>query len=139
MKNELVTTNIPGAGILLKTHKSRKFGTAIHSEMHYHDEIELLAVTEGELFCIVSGKHYHCQKGNVLFFSARIPHATYVENSACTYTLIQFRPEHFLGDSNNTGKYFKALEFMIRVSSTAESIAPSSIIPTFSGITSLFT
>ena len=106
MKNELIKNNIPGAGILLKTHKSREFETAIHSEMHYHDEIELLAVTEGELFCVVSGKHYHCQKGDVLFFSARIPHATYVENSACTYTLIQFRPEHFLGDSNNTGKYF---------------------------------
>lgn len=106
MKNELIKNNIPGAGILLKTHRSPEFETAIHSEMHYHDEIELLAVTEGELFCVVSGKHYHCQKGDVLFFSARIPHATYVKNSSCAYTLVQFRPEHFLGDSNNTGKYF---------------------------------
>jgi len=106
MKNELIKNNIPGAGILLKTHKSQEVETSMLSELHYHDEIELLAVAEGELFCVVSGKHYHCQKGDVLFFSARIPHATYVENSACTYTLIQFRPEHFLGDSNNTGKYF---------------------------------
>ncbi len=106
MKNELIKNNIPGAGVLLKTHRSREFETAIHSEMHYHDEIELLAVTEGELFCIVSGKHYHCQKGDVLFFSARIPHSTYVENSKCAYTLLQFRPEQYLGDSNNTGKYF---------------------------------
>ena len=106
MKNELIKTNIPGAGVLLKSHLSKGIETAVHSEMHYHDEIELLAVTEGELFCVVSGKSYRCQKGDVLFFSARIPHSTYLENSFCNYTLIQFRPEHFLGDSNNTGKYF---------------------------------
>ena len=106
MKNEQIKTNVPGAGVLLKSHSSKGIETAVHSEMHYHDEIELLAVTEWELFCVVSGKSYRCQQGDVLFFSARIPHSTYLENSACSYTLIQFRPEHFLGDSNNTGKYF---------------------------------
>ena len=106
MKNELITTNVPGAGVRLKTHKSEKIESSVHSDLHYHDEIELLAITEGELFCVVSGKSYRCQKGDILFFSARIPHSTYVENSACSYTLIQFRSEHFLGDSNNTGKYF---------------------------------
>ena len=106
MKNELITTNVPGTGVRLKTHRSEKIESSVHSDLHYHDEIELLAITEGDLFCVVSGKSYRCKQGDVLFFSARIPHATYVENSACTYTLIQFRPEHFLGDSNNTGKYF---------------------------------
>ena len=106
MKNELIKTNVPGAGILIKTHHTAKPETKALSEHHYHNEIELLAITEGELFCVVNGKHYHCRKGDVLFFSARIPHATYIQNSACDYTLIQFRPEHFLGDSNNTGKYF---------------------------------
>lgn len=106
MKNELVTTNVPGTGVRLKTHSSTKIETTVHSELHYHDEIELLAITAGELFCVVSGKSYRCQQGDVLFFSARIPHATYVENSTCSYTLVQFRSEHFLGDSNNTGKYF---------------------------------
>ena len=106
MKNELITNNIPSAHIHLKTHRSDQILTKIHSELHYHDEIELLAITEGELFCVVSGKPYRCRQGDVLFFSARIPHATYVENSTCAYTLVQFRSEHFLGDSNNTGKYF---------------------------------
>ena len=106
MRNELITNNIPSADIRLKTYQSDKTESAVHSELHYHDEIELLAITEGELVCVVSGKHHRCQQGDVVFCSARIPHSTYVENSKCAYTLIQFRPEHFLGDRNNTGKYF---------------------------------
>lgn len=106
MKNELVTTNVPEARIRLKTYTTNTTTRAILSDLHYHDEIELLAITEGELFCVVSGKAHLCQKGDVLFFSARIPHSTYVQNSNCSYTLVQFRPELFLGDSNNTGKYF---------------------------------
>ena len=106
MKNELVTNNIPGASIRLKTYSSNKKETSIHSDLHYHDEIELLAITEGDFYCVVSGKHYHCRQGDVLFFSARIPHSTYVQNSTCSYILLQFRPELYLGDSNNTGKYF---------------------------------
>lgn len=106
MKNELITNNVPGAGIRLMTYESKGTQTTVLSEMHYHDEIELLTITQGELFCVVSGKTYLCQKGDILFFSARIPHTTYIQNSKCGYTLIQFRPEHFLGDSNNTGKYF---------------------------------
>ncbi len=106
MRNELITSNIPGSGILISRHAGIGKANAVLCDTHYHDEIELLSIDEGELSLLVNGKRHHCQKGDVIFISARIPHATYYAEGRCSYTLVQFRPEHFLGDSNNTGKYF---------------------------------
>ena len=106
MRNELITTNVPGANILIDTYSSERAPYSLLCDSHYHDEIELLAITKGELSFVVNGKHYLCREGDTVFCSPRIPHATYLTDQACAYTLIQFRPEHYLRDDNNTGKYF---------------------------------
>jgi len=106
MRNELVTNNVRFANLLIDTHSSKQESHSLLCDLHYHDEVELLAITEGELSFVVNGKHHICRKGDTVFCSPRIPHATYVTEGACAYTLVQFRPEHYLGDSNNTGKYF---------------------------------
>lgn len=106
MRNELVTANIPGGSILIDRHSSRGEKNRVLCDMHYHDEVELLSITDGSLVILVNGIQHPCQKGDIIFFSPRVPHATYYNGDSCAYTLVQFRPEHFLGDSNNTGKYF---------------------------------
>ena len=106
MRNELVTANIPGGSILIDCHSSRGEKNRVLCDMHYHDEVELLSITEGSLLILVNGIQHPCKKGDIIFFSPRVPHATYYNGDSCSYTLVQFRPEHFLGDSNNTGKYF---------------------------------
>ena len=106
MRNELVTNNVPSAKILIGKHTQNGKPDALLCDLHYHDEIELLSITEGEMTFVAGGKTRTCHKGEVLFFSPRIPHATYNAKMPCAYTLVQFRPEHYLGDGNNTGKYF---------------------------------
>ena len=106
MRNELITANVPNAEILIGKHAPAGEPNALLCDLHYHDEIELLSITEGEMTFVVNAKPRVCHKGDVIFFSPRIPHATYNATKPCAYTLVQFRPEHYLGDGNNTGKYF---------------------------------
>ena len=106
MRNELISANVPNANILIGSHTPSGNKNELLCDLHYHDEIELLSITEGEMAFVVNGKKRVCQAGDTVFFSPRIPHATYNAEIPCAYTLVQFRPEHYLGDSNNTGKYF---------------------------------
>lgn len=106
MRNELIFNNVPGANLLIAAQDTGEQKNALLCDLHYHDEIELLSITSGELEFLVNGKRHLGKEGDTVFFSARIPHATYTTDTPCTYTLVQFRPEQYLGDSNNTGKYF---------------------------------
>ncbi len=106
MKNELVRVNVPNAHILIKKQSAFKKAGSKLCELHYHDEIELISITSGELVFSVNSKPQVCRTGDIIFFSPRIPHITYNSEFPCTYTLLQFRLEHYLDDTNNIGKYF---------------------------------
>lgn len=106
MKNELIFANVPGSGILIDAQGSCGRRNVFLCDLHYHDEIEILSITYGEMELFVNGKLHPCRAGDLVFCSSRIPHATYVTDKGCTYTLVQFRSENYLEDGNNTGKYF---------------------------------
>lgn len=106
MKNQLIHLNIPNANVLIRESMIQKEAGHKLSDLHYHSELELLLITSGKLVFTVNNTPHLCQKGDVVFFSSRIPHATYTAESAVSYILVQFRLEHYIDDSNNIGKYF---------------------------------
>lgn len=106
MKNERIFTNVPNANTLITAQGSCGRRNVFLCDLHYHDEVELLSITYGALDLFVNGRRHPCREGDLVFLSSRIPHATFVTDKGCTYTLVQFRPEHYLEDSQNAGKYF---------------------------------
>lgn len=106
MRNELVYSNVPVADVRIEALYGDGPAHGVICTLHYHDELEIISVTEGEMEFSVDDKRYRAQTGDTVFCSARIPHATYLIDGSCRYTLIQFRPEKYLEDDNNNGKYF---------------------------------
>lgn len=62
--------------------------------MHYHDEIELLRVFEGEFPCMVNGNRVVLHAGELLFINSRVPHATVPK--LAKYEMIQISADRLL-------------------------------------------
>ena len=63
--------------------------------IHYHDELEFLAVYEGEFGCTVYDKEYVARAGDVIFINSRVPHST--RNITPTRVgLVQFKESDFI-------------------------------------------
>ena len=104
MFNQLVRSTLKNENIHLGIGTTPK--NKLASELHYHDEIEILHVDSGLFYILVNGKEYEITGGTTVMLSPRIPHSTYTKDVCCSTKLIQFRLENYLGDNMNVGKYF---------------------------------
>lgn len=95
MKNETIHSNIHNT--LLRAvpppETLGKKGTVC--PIHYHDELELIAVYEGEFICTVHGVDYLTHAGDIIFINSRVPHSTESRNPART-GLLQFKERDFI-------------------------------------------
>ena len=105
MHNETVSNNVPKTTIHAgMTSKRDTVGTI--ASTHYHDELELLPIYDGEFVAVVDGKEYKAYKGEVLFINSGVPHMTKNYEVGCVNGLIQFKESNFLGsDISKVIKY----------------------------------
>ena len=83
--------------------------------IHYHDELEFIAVYEGDFAITVEGKEYFAKAGEVVFVGSGVPHSTrYVTPSRTG--LIQFRENDFLSE-----KISKVIKYSVKLSNLSES------------------
>ena len=113
MRNEIVKNNVPRTTI----HAHRpEIATppGIASTVHYHDEIELLIILEGEFCCTVDGKDYIASEGEVIFINSRIPHSTRRVTTSKS-GLIQFKESNYIDtEASHIIKYFARLRDLER-------------------------
>ncbi|MBQ8383507.1 MAG: helix-turn-helix transcriptional regulator [Clostridia bacterium] len=64
-------------------------------DIHYHDEVELLLITDGRLCCYLDGDSISAGVGQVIFIDSRVPHWTAALTDDCAYILLQFIPDDF--------------------------------------------
>ena len=101
MKNELVKSTVPGLSI----HLGGGYGARTQSSvcpLHFHDEIEILAMREGIKHIWVDDKEYILHPGEVTFINSRVPHYTQDDPPSSHMILLQFRLEEFLDLPNNS-------------------------------------
>lgn len=103
MKNELVKSSLSTLPVHIGC-GSASFECPIDCPLHYHDEIELLAMLEGEKRVWVDDREYLLQRGDVAFINTRVPHRTEDLPPNISSVLLQFRPESFQDErlSNRT-------------------------------------
>ena len=90
MKNETVKSNIYNTLGRVTPPADRPIAPSNVSYLHYHDELELISVYEGEFICTVYGKDYIARAGEVIFINSRVPHSTRCTVPAST-GLVQFK------------------------------------------------
>ncbi len=94
MHNERVRRNLAEIrAFLSKTERADHKGRIC--DIHYHDEIELLLITEGCLGCYMDGDSLIATAGQAVFIDSRVPHWTAAETEDCAYILLQFVPDDF--------------------------------------------
>ena len=101
MFNQNIKGNVPNSSILVNgppIGESAPVGRA--SNIHYHDELELIQIYEGDFLCIVGGKEYRASAGQVIFVNSRVPHETFRE-TPCRVGLLQFRESEFVDNEIN--------------------------------------
>ena len=64
------------------------------SRLHWHEEIELLHVFDGEMSYVINENYVALKAGDFLFVNARTMHWTYTRRSVgCRYNLVQVHPK----------------------------------------------
>jgi AraC-like DNA-binding protein/mannose-6-phosphate isomerase-like protein (cupin superfamily) len=83
--------------------------------IHYHDELEFLAVYDGVFGCTVYDKEYIAKAGDVIFINSRVPHSTRNVEPA-RVGLVQFKESDFV-DTEITKIIKYSMRFQSQVSS----------------------
>ncbi len=94
MRNELVRSSLSTLPVHIGCGAS-SFECPMDCPLHYHDEIELLAIINGEKRVWVDEKEYLLSKGDVAFINSRVPHRTEDLPPNISTVLLQFRPDTF--------------------------------------------
>ncbi len=106
MRNEIVRSNVPKVTVYLRRNELIPAGMQVG--LHYHDELELIAVTAGEFHVTVGESDYAAGAGDVIFINTRVPHSTYAATDS-GYILLQFRETDFID-----GEIFKIIKYSAR-------------------------
>ncbi len=98
IRNEIVNGNIPKSTVKvtfdIRSKSNKRIG--LISTIHYHDELELIPIYDGEMCALVDGKEYKARAGEVIFINASVPHETYSNIGVGESALIQFNENEFL-------------------------------------------
>ena len=97
-------------------------------EIHYHDEIELLLLTSGELICHLDGGSLQLSAGQTLFIDSHIPHWTETLTPRCSYILLQFDPNDFKPGNRQSRALTRYLPNLSRNSEQAARVIEDEVI-----------
>lgn len=95
MFNESIISSIPEIPVRVDYTQKRGMVKGLLSQMHYHDEIELIYVTSGVMEVELDSGKYTVESGNTVFVNSRTPHSTYAVVDGTSGILIQLRIEDF--------------------------------------------
>lgn len=105
MKNELLKEKIPHGDAMfpLEVHV---FDTDVRLNerinCHWHDELELLVVTDGGANFHINERSYRILEGEILFVNSNLLHsATSIHNTPCSFFAVVFSPALLGGYSND--------------------------------------
>ncbi len=99
MKNEIVKSSLRNFSASISPSLYIVLPPGPHSELHLHDELELLYIECGIFSCTVNDTCYYASTGDIIFINNRIPHTTYAHEKGTFCSMLQFRPENFSNDN----------------------------------------
>ena len=111
MRNETVRANVTNTTVRATTENETNCKIGEVSSIHYHDELEFIAVYEGTFYCNVYDKEYKANAGEIIFINSRVPHST-MRKEATRTGLLQFKESDF-----NDNEITKIIKYSMRYQS----------------------
>lgn len=99
MQNQIIQSDLTNIAVAIYTSKGNGYSVEPICEQHFHDELELIYITEGVFHCISNGISYLCYPGDILFVSSRIRHQTESLAEPTHYRMLQFDASDFSGEA----------------------------------------
>jgi AraC family transcriptional activator of pobA len=93
IEKEIVEMSVPGFPI--KTYIVDSNDRSLSSELHVHDENELVCVLNGQMTFYINGKSYVVNKNQIIMLNSLTPHSTIDtgKQEVTKFCLLQFKPE----------------------------------------------
>lgn len=95
MYNELVKSNVPEMPLRVWRNYT-PLSKPSTCNLHFHDEIEMIAMTDGVKHIWVDEVEYILTAGDVVFINSRIPHRVQIDPPHSNHVVLQFRADAFL-------------------------------------------
>ena len=114
MKNEQVRSNIPKTAVHV-SFRDLPADPGIYSKLHYHDELEFLAIYDGEFITVVDDVEYVAHRGDIVFINSGVPHSTYSKTRTRS-GLLQFRENDFISTDIT-----KIIKYSVKFNNLSES------------------
>lgn len=96
MYNEIVRSSVPNIPVRISWDPlSRPLPPHTVSQMHFHDEIELLRVDIGKFKCTAGGRNIETNVGDIIYMAPKTPHETATLAYGTKTTLLQFNIQDF--------------------------------------------
>ena len=107
MKKEIVRVSHPDANFNIRTISINAASSSHLRKTHFHDNIEFIMVTQGEVICNVEGDVISVAEGECILINQNIIHHIDVASETATFTYIQFNISDFLSNTNTIYIYNK--------------------------------
>ena len=93
-EKEIVDYMVPSAAMRLRTVNMET--DRIYKDTHFHSEVEIIRMDEGEILCQVEETPIILEKGQILFIGQDVPHKIIPASKNGTFLYIQINIEQYL-------------------------------------------
>lgn len=107
MKKEFVRVSHPGENFNIRTITIDATQTSYLIKTHFHDNVEIIMASQGEIICNVEGASFSLTEGQCILINQNIIHNIDIASKTATFTYIQFNISDFLKNTNTIYIYNK--------------------------------
>ena len=100
MQKEFVRVSHPGENFNIRTININATQSSFLIKTHFHDNIEVIMATNGEIICNIEGNPISLTKGQCVLINQNVIHNIDIASQTATFTYIQFNVSDFLKNNN---------------------------------------
>lgn len=107
MKKEFVRVSHPEMNFNIRTICIDASSSSYLRKTHFHDNVEFIMVTHGDVICSIEGTVISLAEGQCILINQNIIHHIDIESETATFTYLQFNINDFLNNANSICTYNK--------------------------------
>ena len=107
MNKEFVRVSHPDVSFNIRTISIDAASSSYLTKTHFHDDIEVITVSQGEIICNIEGTVISLTKGQSILINQNVLHNVDIASASATFTYLQFNISDFLSTTNTVHIYNK--------------------------------
>jgi len=107
MNKEFVRVSHPDINFNIRTISIDVNSSSYLRKTHFHNNVEIITVSHGEIICNIEGAVISLKKGECILINQNIIHHIDIASQTATFTYLQFNISDFLDNTNTICTYNK--------------------------------